>query len=188
MLASGTRTLPLCMRQEFSWQLWITTSTAIDQQWQIQRAIKCKFYIWNTVFYICRNTSLFTFLLCSNYFVLVCVQFVSMCSEYVTFNSWHLCNYSFRRQYNKNARRYSLYVLKCGKTYDYIPDLQARIVKRRVTSEAGMPRRRTLRLDDPRRLGVVPPIPPPAMSELMQSQVSRGLGMCTHLYAFHSQH
>ncbi len=70
-----------------------------------------------------------------------------------------------------------LYALKCGKTYHYIPALQERIVKRRITSEVGMPRRRTLRLDDPRRLGVVPPLPPPAISELVQMQVSRGVGM-----------
>ncbi|XP_049895911.1 uncharacterized protein LOC126387435, partial [Epinephelus moara] len=87
-----------------------------------------------------------------------------------------------RKKYNKNARRYSLYALKCDKSYDYIRELQARIVKGRVESDAGMPRKRPLRLDDPRTLGVVPPIPPPSTSELVRTQVSRGLGS-----AFHSE-
>lgn len=87
------------------------------------------------------------------------------------------CVFSFRRTYNKNARRYSLYAAKCEKSYDYIPELQGKIIERRVTSGVGMPRTRTLRPDDPRRLGVVPPVPPPTMSELMRTQVSRGLGM-----------
>ncbi|XP_062380313.1 uncharacterized protein LOC134068643 [Sardina pilchardus] len=81
-----------------------------------------------------------------------------------------------RKKYNKNARRYSLYALNCGKSYDYIPELQARIVKGRVGSGVGMPRKRTLCPDDPRQLGVVPPIPPPPMSELIHTHVSRGLG------------
>ncbi|KAF0039218.1 hypothetical protein F2P81_007453 [Scophthalmus maximus] len=83
---------------------------------------------------------------------------------------------SFRKKYNKNARRYSLYALKCEKSYGYIPELQAQIVKGRVASGVGMPRKRALRPDDPRQLGVVPPIPPPPTSELVRTQVSRGLG------------
>ncbi|XP_030268504.1 uncharacterized protein LOC115579134 [Sparus aurata] len=82
----------------------------------------------------------------------------------------------FRKKYNKNARRYSLYALKCEKSYCYISELQARILNRRVTSGVGMPRKRTLRPDDPRQLGVVAPIPPPPTSELVRTQVSRGLG------------
>ncbi|XP_076127127.1 uncharacterized protein LOC143106639 isoform X2 [Alosa pseudoharengus] len=50
----------------------------------------------------------------------------------------------FRKKYNKNARRYSLYALKCEKSYGYIHELQARILKGRVTSGVGMPRKRTL--------------------------------------------
>lgn len=81
----------------------------------------------------------------------------------------------FKRKYNKNARRYSVYALKSGKGYEYIPELQARVLKARVASGVGMPRTRTIRDDDPRRLGLVPPIPPPPMSQLVQMQVSRGL-------------
>ncbi|CAM4512360.1 unnamed protein product [Leuciscus chuanchicus] len=86
----------------------------------------------------------------------------------------------YRKKYNKNARRYSLYAVKCQKSYDYIPELQARILKGRVTSGIGMPRKRSLRADDPRQLGVVPPIPPPPTSELVHTQVSRGLGSAFH--------
>jgi len=85
-------------------------------------------------------------------------------------------NLSYRKKYNKNARRYSLYTMKCTKSYGYIPEIQARILKARVTSGIRMPRKRSLRADDPRRLGVVPPIPPPSTSELMHTQVTRGLG------------
>ncbi|KAK7155158.1 hypothetical protein R3I93_009950 [Phoxinus phoxinus] len=82
-----------------------------------------------------------------------------------------------RRLYNKHARRYSLYALKSEKTYKYISELQAKILNQRLTSGVGMPRRRSLRPNDPRTRGVVPPVPPPPISELMQTQVSRGLGM-----------
>ncbi|XP_076150069.1 uncharacterized protein LOC143133954 [Alosa pseudoharengus] len=77
----------------------------------------------------------------------------------------------FRRLYNKHARRYSLYALKSEKTYEYISELQGKIINKRLTSGVGMPRRRSLRPNDPRRLGVVPPIPPPPISELMRTQV-----------------
>lgn len=87
-----------------------------------------------------------------------------------------ICLISFRRLYNKNARRYSVYALKSEKNYSYIPELQERILKRRLVTEVGMPRRRSLRPDDPRRLGLVPPIPAPATSELVPTQVRRGLG------------
>ncbi|XP_077395547.1 uncharacterized protein LOC144031898 [Festucalex cinctus] len=86
-------------------------------------------------------------------------------------------NKIFRRKYNKNARRYTLYALKEGKSYKYITDLQEKIINGRLSSQVGMPRRRTLRMEDPRRLGVVPPVPPPTISELQQTQVSRGLGL-----------
>ncbi|XP_044034394.1 uncharacterized protein LOC122867536 isoform X2 [Siniperca chuatsi] len=69
----------------------------------------------------------------------------------------------FRRLYKKNGRRYSVYALKSEKTYGYISELQARIVKRSITSGVGMPRRRTLRPDDPREFGLVPSIPAPGL-------------------------
>ncbi|KAL0964117.1 hypothetical protein UPYG_G00319080 [Umbra pygmaea] len=81
----------------------------------------------------------------------------------------------FKRLYKKNARRYSVYALKSEKNYGYISELQRRIVKNRLTSGVGMPRRRSLRPDDPRQLGLVPPVPAPATSDLLQRQVRRGL-------------
>ncbi|XP_065109929.1 uncharacterized protein [Paramisgurnus dabryanus] len=80
----------------------------------------------------------------------------------------------YRRLYKKNARRYMLYTVKVSKTYGYIPELQARILQKRLVGK-GMPRRRTLRPDDPRRYGPLPPVPAPAIEELLHTQVRRGL-------------
>ncbi|XP_051272909.1 uncharacterized protein LOC127372967 isoform X2 [Dicentrarchus labrax] len=60
-------------------------------------------------------------------------------------------NEIFRRLYKKNGRRYSVYTLKSEKTYGYISELQARIVRRRITSGVGMSRRWNLQPNDPRR-------------------------------------
>ncbi|TMS21913.1 hypothetical protein E3U43_012178, partial [Larimichthys crocea] len=43
------------------------------------------------------------------------------------------CNYSFRRLYRKYGRTYSMYSLKSEKSYGYISELQARIVKKRIS-------------------------------------------------------
>ncbi|KAG5277666.1 hypothetical protein AALO_G00090020 [Alosa alosa] len=80
----------------------------------------------------------------------------------------------YRRLYKKNARRYMLYTLKASKTYGYIPELQAMILQKRLAGK-GMPRRRTLRPDDPRRYGLLPPVPAPTIQELLHTQVRRGL-------------
>ncbi|KAA0711378.1 hypothetical protein E1301_Tti006331 [Triplophysa tibetana] len=69
----------------------------------------------------------------------------------------------------------------CCKTADtreqfMISELQGQILKNRLTCETVMPRRRSLRPDDPRRLGLVPPVPAPSLSELLQTQVRKGLG------------
>ncbi|XP_038592427.1 uncharacterized protein LOC119916467 [Micropterus salmoides] len=53
----------------------------------------------------------------------------------------------FRRLYKKNSRRHKLYALKSGKIYSYISDLQARIVKRRITSGVAMPKKKTVPAD-----------------------------------------
>ncbi len=81
------------------------------------------------------------------------------------------------RPYKKNAKRWSVYAVKVNKTYDHIPPLQARILSRRLASKSGLPRQRTLRPDDPRTLGLLPPIPPPPVEELLHKQAKRGLGM-----------
>ncbi|XP_045896485.1 uncharacterized protein LOC123963585 [Micropterus dolomieu] len=90
---------------------------------------------------------------------------------------WQRDYFSFKRLYKKNGRRYSIYALKSEKIYGYISELQRRIVKNRLTSGVGMPRRRSLLPDDPRQLGLVPPVPAPATSDLLQRQVRRGLGL-----------
>ncbi|KAG5280138.1 hypothetical protein AALO_G00085400 [Alosa alosa] len=80
----------------------------------------------------------------------------------------------YRRLYKKQARRYSVYTVKAAKTYGHIPNLQARILHKRLTGK-GMPRRRSLRPHDPRRLGLLPPVPAPTLDELVRTQVGRCL-------------
>ncbi|XP_028425707.1 uncharacterized protein LOC114549554 isoform X1 [Perca flavescens] len=85
----------------------------------------------------------------------------------------------FRRQYQKKSGRWTVYSLKVVKDYSYIPDLQAAILRKRLHSERGLPRRRILRPDDPRTLGLLPNVPPPSIDTIIESHVSRGLGMNT---------
>ncbi|XP_077092408.1 uncharacterized protein LOC143744606 [Siphateles boraxobius] len=82
----------------------------------------------------------------------------------------------YRRVYKKNAKQYSVYARKTPKSYSYIGELQTLVVRCRLESGSGIPRTRTLRPDDPRRLGLLPPVPPPPTAELVQRQVRRGLG------------
>ncbi|XP_045924710.1 zinc finger protein 436-like [Micropterus dolomieu] len=60
-----------------------------------------------------------------------------------------------RMLYKKNSRRHKLYALKSGKIYSYISDLQARIVKRRITSGVAMPRKKTVLPADVQQLLVI---------------------------------
>ncbi|KAL7389630.1 hypothetical protein ABVT39_007412 [Epinephelus coioides] len=80
-----------------------------------------------------------------------------------------------RRLYKKNARRWSVYAVKEVKKYDHIPSLQVHILSKRL-AEGGLPLLRPLRPEDPRRLGLVPAIPPPPVEDLLQTQAKRGLG------------
>ncbi|XP_045924698.1 uncharacterized protein LOC123982845 isoform X3 [Micropterus dolomieu] len=50
----------------------------------------------------------------------------------------------FRRLHKTKSRRHRLYALKSKNTCAYISDLQARIVKRRITSGVGMPRKKSV--------------------------------------------
>ncbi|XP_045924706.1 uncharacterized protein LOC123982847 [Micropterus dolomieu] len=63
--------------------------------------------------------------------------------------------FSFRRLHKKNSRRHRLYALKSEKPYAYISELQARIVKRRITIGVGMPRRKTVFPTDVQQLLVI---------------------------------
>ncbi|KAG8008841.1 hypothetical protein GBF38_010482 [Nibea albiflora] len=72
-----------------------------------------------------------------------------------------------RRLYKKNGRRYSVYALRCEKSYEYISDLQARIVKRRLTSEEQG--RSRFQPSEPRGLGWVVPLPAPSTSILVRT-------------------
>lgn len=68
-----------------------------------------------------------------------------------------------------------LYTKKTSKTYGYIPELQTKILQKRLAGK-GTPRRRSLRPDDPRKYGPLPPVPAPTKEELLRTQVRRGLG------------
>lgn len=57
--------------------------------------------------------------------------------------------------------------MKEAKTYSYIPELQKAIVLRRMESGVGLPRRRSIREDDPRRLGLLCLSEAPPTAELV---------------------
>ncbi|XP_038592399.1 zinc finger protein 184-like isoform X9 [Micropterus salmoides] len=61
----------------------------------------------------------------------------------------------FRRLHKTNRSRQRLYALKSEKTYAYISELQARIVKRRITSGVGMPRKKSVLPADVQQLLVI---------------------------------
>lgn len=64
-----------------------------------------------------------------------------------------------------------------AKDYSYIPDLQAEIVRARLQADVGMPRRRVPKPEDPRTLGLLPSVQPPSIDSILESHVSRGIGM-----------
>ena len=81
---------------------------------------------------------------------------------------------SHGRLWNKKSQHWSVYAHKVKKEYAYIPDLQKAVVRARLRSKKGLPRRRKDRPEDPRRLGLLPPIPPPSVQELVETQLKRG--------------
>jgi len=94
----------------------------------------------------------------------------------------------YKRVYKKNAKQYSVYARKTPKSYSYIGELQTLVVRCRLESDSGIPRKRTQRPDDPRRLGLLPPVPPPPTAELVQRQVRRGVGMLKLVWVSTSKH
>ncbi|XP_065133775.1 uncharacterized protein [Paramisgurnus dabryanus] len=82
----------------------------------------------------------------------------------------------YGKVYNKKSRKWSLYTLKVEKDYSYIVDLQSVILQRRMSATGGLPRTRKKRPDDPRQHGVLSGVPAPSTQELLQKQLSRGLG------------
>lgn len=94
----------------------------------------------------------------------------------------------FRRQFQKKTGRWTVYALKVAKDYNYIPDLQAEIVRRRLQADVGMPRRRVRRPEDPRTLGLLPSVPPPSIDSILESHVSRGIGASSTLPESRDEH
>ncbi|CAM4574040.1 unnamed protein product [Leuciscus chuanchicus] len=82
----------------------------------------------------------------------------------------------YGKVYNKKSRKWSLYTLKVEKDYSYIVDLQSAILQRRLSVTGGLPRTTKKRPDDPRQHGVLSGVPAPSTQELLQNQLSRGLG------------
>ncbi|XP_073727771.1 uncharacterized protein [Misgurnus anguillicaudatus] len=80
------------------------------------------------------------------------------------------------RLYNKRSKTWRMYVLKVNKDYSYIQDLQGVILRSRLLAPRGMAESHPYRPDDPCRLGLLLGGTAPSIQELMQQQVSRGLG------------
>ncbi|XP_073712972.1 uncharacterized protein [Misgurnus anguillicaudatus] len=78
-----------------------------------------------------------------------------------------------RKQRSKTWR---MYVLKINKDYSYIQDPQGLILRSRLLAPQGMAESHPYRPDDPHRLGLLSGGTAPSIQELMQDQVSRGLG------------
>ncbi|KAM4584545.1 uncharacterized protein PAE49_004061 isoform 2-T2 [Odontesthes bonariensis] len=81
----------------------------------------------------------------------------------------------YRKLFNKKSRKWSLYAVKEDKDYSYIQDLQKAVVRKRVSSEHGLPRVSEKRPDDPLQHGVLSGVPAPSIQELLEKQVRRGL-------------
>ncbi|XP_037635921.1 uncharacterized protein LOC119494253 [Sebastes umbrosus] len=82
-----------------------------------------------------------------------------------------------KRVYNKKSKRYRVTTVKVAKDYSYIPQLQQNILGKRLKAVGGLPRRRSMRPDDPRTLGVLAGVVPPTTAELVQAQIRRGQDM-----------
>uniref|UniRef100_A0A1A8Q0J2 Si:dkeyp-30e7.2 n=1 Tax=Nothobranchius rachovii TaxID=451742 RepID=A0A1A8Q0J2_9TELE len=85
---------------------------------------------------------------------------------------------SHKRVYDKRSQRYSVHTVKETKDYGYIPELQTRILEKRLSSAGGLPKRRSIQADDPRALGPLSGISPPPTAELVQTQQRRGQDLC----------
>lgn len=96
----------------------------------------------------------------------------------------YCCFADKKRVYSKKSQRYRVYTVKEQKDYSYIPQLQTKILQSQLNSAGGLPRRRSLRPDDPRALGLLPGIVPPPTADLAQIQVCRGQVGQPHAHSF----
>lgn len=85
---------------------------------------------------------------------------------HIYLNVFVLYCHRHKRYFNKRTKTWSVYTVKSAKDYSYIPQLQAVILGRGLRSEQGLPKRRSLWPDDPRRLGLVAEVPPPPTTEI----------------------
>lgn len=84
-----------------------------------------------------------------------------------------------KRYFNKRTKTWSVYTVKSAKDYSCIPQLQAVILGRRLRSWQGLPKRRSLRPDDPRQLGLLADVPPPPTAQIAQAAIQGGK-VCIH--------
>ncbi|CAH1243083.1 Hypp7037 [Branchiostoma lanceolatum] len=80
---------------------------------------------------------------------------------------------NYKRRFQKKSERWSIFVPKQPKKYEYIRELQAAIVNKRIQSGCGMSRTQPMSESDPRRTGNLARLPPPPISELVEKHVSR---------------
>ncbi|KAL1023531.1 hypothetical protein UPYG_G00042040, partial [Umbra pygmaea] len=66
----------------------------------------------------------------------------------------------------QRTKTWGVYTVKENKLYSYIPDIQRAILSRRRRSGTGLPRKISLRPDDPRQLVLIAPVQPPPTSKL----------------------
>lgn len=90
---------------------------------------------------------------------------------HIYFNVFVLYCHRHKRYFNKRTKTRRVYTVKSAKDYSYIPQLQAVILWRRLRSGQGLPKRRSLRPDDPRRLGLVPPPPTAEIAHITRGEV-----------------
>ncbi len=82
--------------------------------------------------------------------------------------------YRVKRKYSKRTETWSVVTVKVEKSYDYIPDLQKSILQEYVDDKKPLKRKRTLDVDDPRRISkTLAKQPPPPTTELLETKRSR---------------
>ncbi|XP_066305016.1 uncharacterized protein [Branchiostoma lanceolatum] len=79
----------------------------------------------------------------------------------------------YKRRFQKKSDRWSIYVPREPKKYNYIQDLQAEIVDARIDSNKGMSRTQPMSASDPRRLGTLARVAPVPTNGLVREHRSR---------------
>ena len=81
--------------------------------------------------------------------------------------------FRYKRRFQKKKDRWSIYVSRELKKYTYISDLQSEILDERIDLGKGMSRKQPMSETDPRRLGLLPRVPPVPTNVLVLEHRSR---------------